>query len=126
VKAVANVGAAKAEAELRNFKKGVGSRNLMDGLSGLPTSLPGLPTGLPSIPTSLPGLPTPSVDAKDLFKKTKIDFSEPPKPILPRQNQGGGARKEELSTEAQIMAATVVALIAGGSLKGLVDYLMVE
>jgi hypothetical protein len=126
VKAVANVGAAKAEAELRNFKKGVGSRNLMEGLSGLPTSLPGLPTGLPSIPTTFPGLPTPSVDAKDLFKKTKIDFSEPPKPILPRQNQGGGARKEELSTEAQIMAATVVALIAGGSLKGLVDYLMVE
>jgi hypothetical protein len=44
----------------------------------------------------------------------------------PRQDQSGGARKEELSTEAQIMAATVVALIAGGSLKGLVDYLMVE
>jgi len=39
---------------------------------------------------------------------------------------GGGARKEELSIEAQVMAATVVALIAGGSLKGLVDYLMVE
>ena len=38
----------------------------------------------------------------------------------------GGARKEELSSEAQIMAATVVALIAGGSLKGLVDFLMLE
>jgi hypothetical protein len=40
--------------------------------------------------------------------------------------QLGGARKEELSSEAQIMAATVVALIAGGSLKGLVDFLMLE
>jgi len=39
--------------------------------------------------------------------------------------QGGGAR-DELSTEAQILGATVIALIAGGSLKGLVDYLMVQ
>ena len=38
----------------------------------------------------------------------------------------GGAREEPLSTEAQIMGATVLALIAGGSLKGLVDYLMKE
>ena len=38
----------------------------------------------------------------------------------------GGAREEPLSTEAQIMGATVIALIAGGSLKGLVDYLMKE
>jgi len=38
--------------------------------------------------------------------------------------QEGGAHPEELSTEAQILGATVVALIAGGSLKGLVDYLM--
>ena len=42
--------------------------------------------------------------------------------------QAGGARHQEdpLSTEAQIMAAAIVALIAGGSLKGVVDYLMVE
>jgi hypothetical protein len=44
-----------------------------------------------------------------------------------RQHSGrGGAREEPLSTEAQIMGATVIALIAGGSLKGLVDYLMKE
>ena len=42
------------------------------------------------------------------------------------QAQVGGARKEHLSTEAQVMGAAVVALIAGGSLKGLVDYLMTE
>jgi hypothetical protein len=40
-------------------------------------------------------------------------------------SQQGGARPE-LSTEAQVMGAVVVALIAGGSLKGLVDYLMTE
>jgi hypothetical protein len=38
--------------------------------------------------------------------------------------QTGGARDEPLTTEAQIMGATVIALIAGGSLKGLIDYLM--
>jgi hypothetical protein len=39
--------------------------------------------------------------------------------------QQGGAR-ESLSLESQIMGAVVVALIAGGSLKGLVDYLFTE
>jgi len=38
----------------------------------------------------------------------------------------GGARDEELSVESQVMGAAIVALIAGGSLKGLVDYLMAE
>ena len=42
------------------------------------------------------------------------------------REMAGGAREEPLSTEAQIMGATVIALIAGGSLKGLVDYLMKE
>jgi hypothetical protein len=41
-----------------------------------------------------------------------------------QKKQSGGA--QPLSTEAQIMGATVIALIAGGSLKGLVDYLMKE
>jgi len=38
--------------------------------------------------------------------------------------QTGGS--QSLSTEAQVMATVVVALIAGGSLKGMVDYLMTE
>jgi hypothetical protein len=38
--------------------------------------------------------------------------------------QAGGSKS--LSTEAQVMGTVVVALIAGGSLKGLVDYLMTE
>jgi len=42
-----------------------------------------------------------------------------------KTKQTGGA-KEDLSTESQIMGASIIALIAGGSLKGLVDYLMAE
>jgi len=40
--------------------------------------------------------------------------------------QAGGSHTQSLTTEAQIMGTVVVALIAGGSLKGLVDYLMTE
>lgn len=65
------------------------------------SSLPAVPTGLPTVPTGLPKIP-------------KMSFGK----------QTGGAREEPLTTEAQIMGATVIALIAGGSLKGLVDYLM--
>jgi len=43
-----------------------------------------------------------------------------------RPVMSGGARKEILSLEAQVMGATVMALLAGGSLKGIVDYLMTE
>jgi len=50
--------------------------------------------------------------------------SLPKLPKNPFSKQTGGAREESLTTEAQIMGATVIALIAGGSLKGLVDYLM--
>jgi hypothetical protein len=39
---------------------------------------------------------------------------------LPKQ--AGGARSEELSSEAKLLGATVVALIAGGLIKGVVDY----
>ena len=42
----------------------------------------------------------------------------------------GGARHEEqkepMSTEAQVMGAALIAIIAGGSLKGLIDYLTAE
>jgi TM2 domain-containing membrane protein YozV len=58
--------------------------------------------------------------------KSFIDVAStvPPAPAKP---QKGGARSDtDLSLEAQIMGASVIALIAGGSLKGLVDYLMVE
>ena len=43
------------------------------------------------------------------------------------QAQAGGSYKsseEPLSTEAQIMGATILALIVGGSVKGLVDYML--
>ena len=38
----------------------------------------------------------------------------------------GGARKEPLSTEAKILGASIIAIITGGGMKGLVDYLMKE
>ena len=41
----------------------------------------------------------------------------------PTPGQKGGSRSE-LSSESQILGATVIALVAGGSLKGLIDYLM--
>ena len=40
--------------------------------------------------------------------------------------QHGGARTEPLSTEAQVFGAVTVALIGGGVIKGLVDYLITE
>jgi len=40
--------------------------------------------------------------------------------------QIGGARKEPLSTEAKILGASIIAIITGGGLKGLVDYLIKE
>jgi hypothetical protein len=40
--------------------------------------------------------------------------------------QRGGARKEPLSTEAKILGASIIAIITGGGLKGLVDYLIKE
>ena len=42
------------------------------------------------------------------------------------KTQKGGAKPETLSTEAQIFGAVTVALIGGGAIKGLVDYLMKE
>jgi len=46
--------------------------------------------------------------------------------ITGRFSQEGGARKEPLSTEAKILGASIIAIITGGGLKGLVDYLMKE
>ena len=49
-------------------------------------------------------------------------------PSAPPQTGGSRAKQaptENLSTEAQVLGAAILAIIAGGSLKGLVDYLMV-
>lgn len=40
--------------------------------------------------------------------------------------QSGGARKSELSTEALVLGAAVIAIVGGGALKAAVDYLVAE
>ena len=51
-------------------------------------------------------------------------FTNPMRVPAPAPQQTGGGSSEPLSTESQILGATVLALIVGGSLKGLVDYLL--
>jgi hypothetical protein len=51
-------------------------------------------------------------------------LSSAAKTIAPAQ--AGGARAEPLSTEAQVFGAVTMALIGGGVIKGLVDYLITE
>jgi hypothetical protein len=49
-----------------------------------------------------------------------------PQATTPHTQKGGGYKEESLSTEAQVFGAVTVALIGGGAIKGLVDYLMQE
>ena len=66
---------------------------------------------------------SPNVDAGALggLANTLMSANKTPAPV-----QSGGAKTESLSTEAQIFGAVTVALIGGGAIKGLVDYLMKE
>ena len=90
-------------------------------------ALGGLPVpGMPQVPGMPPGA------GAALNMAGKLNLNEASKggaaargEFLNAAGQKGGAR-DELSTEAQILGATVIALIAGGSLKGLVDYLFVQ
>jgi hypothetical protein len=64
----------------------------------------------------------------DAFNKGKSKGQTQAQPQSQPQSQApmvGGAR-EPLSLESTVMGATIVALIAGGSLKGLIDYLVKE
>jgi len=56
--------------------------------------------------------------------KTKINIGTGPRPINVGQVGGSDPLSDSLSSESQILGAALIALIAGGSLKGLVDYLM--
>ena len=93
---------------------------MSEKLGKLP-EMPGMPTApaLPQAP-AMPSMPSmPQAPAMPSMPQA------PAMPSLPTQKGGYRSTKEEtLTVEAQIMGATVVALIAGGSLKGLVDYLM--
>jgi hypothetical protein len=104
---------------------------------GIPTpasvaaSLPPVPTQA-SVAASL-GVPTQASVAASLGVPTQASVaaslgvpSLPPKPTKPKPVAMKGGAREDLSLESQIMGVSIVALIAGGSLKGIVDYLMTE
>ena len=111
-------------------------------------AVPAMPTmpavpAMPAMPTmpAVPAMPTPPMPAMPAIPGVQMPampaipgVKMPAMPAMPAPQQAGGAKikkpkhqkEESLSTEAHIMGATVIALIAGGSLKGLVDYLMPE
>lgn len=81
---------------------------------------------LPSIPkvelpkVELPKVELPKVELPTVKLPTKIGFAPQ------RIRQHGGSLEEPLSAESQIFGAVTVALISGGVIKGLVDYLVAE
>ena len=92
----------------------------------------GIPTPA-SVAASLPPVPTQASVAASLGVPTQASVaaslgvpSLPPKPTKPKPVAMKGGAREDLSLESQIMGVSIVALIAGGSLKGIVDYLMTE
>ena len=100
---------AAAEAMEKKLAAG-GDISAIPGMPAIP-AIPGMPgANVPAAPAASPAAPAAAPQAGGArIKKTK--YKEP---------------EDALSTEAQLMGATVIALIAGGSLKGLVDYLMPE
>ena len=105
----------KAQAEAAIATANASARSISAIPSGLPTGLPsGLPTGLPSgLPTGLPkGLPKglPSGLQTGLIKGNPM--------------HKGGAMG--VSTEGQILGATALAILAGGGLKAIIDYIVTE
>ena len=106
----------------------------------LTAALPPKPTGpkptgltLPTSPNPHTTLPTPPkpTSPRPTGLTPQPQTPPPPKPTSPRPqtppppkvNQGGGAR-DELSTESQILGATVFAIIGGGIMKMVVDNLV--
>jgi len=125
---------AQAAAAIATAKSGMDqASSLSQGLSqGLPTSIPGLPQGLPKgLPTSLEGLPKGlPTTLEGLPKGLPTTLEGLPKGLkgseftsLVSKHMKGGAR---VSDEGQILGATVLALVAGGGLKALIDYIVSE
>ena len=110
-----------------------GTPGALAGGLGVPTALPGPAGGLgvPASPAALagglvPGLP--STPGAPLPGLPGAPLPAPAAPLpaanAPAPKMSGGARKQELSLESQVMGASIAALIAGGALKGIVDYLI--
>jgi len=120
--------AAAAEAQLQKMemmKKAGGAGGALGALGGLAGGLPG-GADLGGLAGGLPGG---AAGAQMNMPQQQPQQPQQPQPQQRQPVQQGGYRRsqdneEPLSTEAQIMGATLIALIAGGSLKGLVDYIM--
>jgi hypothetical protein len=83
----------------------------------MPTPMP-TPTVVPTVVPMVPNTAPPTTQTVTAIKpNTTVPTTAP--------EQAGGSRSE-LSSESQILGATVIALVAGGSLKGLIDYLMAQ
>jgi len=82
---------------------------------------------VPTMPSPLvPTMPSPLVPTMPSPLVPKISL---PVPLVPSSLVGGikkGGYRQELSLESHIMGASIAALIAGGSLKGLIDYIMAQ
>ena len=112
----ANEGFAKAQ-QFADAAKA--AKQKMEGLGGLAKGLEskgmdGLAKGLES--KGMDGL------AKGLESKGLGGLGGLAKGLGKKPQRGGSL--EELSTESQVMGGIIVALLAGGSLKGLIDYTM--
>jgi hypothetical protein len=94
-------------------KEGLG--NLVKGAAGALTSSKQETNGKESEPKGKE-----SKDSENAEENPGAVNTQPKNQMI----QAGGS--QTLTTEAQIMGTVIVALIAGGSLKGLVDYIMTE
>lgn len=107
--------AGKVGSVFGSAKKGDATTSLPGGLAGA------VPGGLQGKVGSLA-----SAAKAGTIKAPMNPLTMTKNPLFKNEGQSGGARAEPLSTEAQVFGAVTVALIGGGVIKGLVDYLITE
>jgi len=111
-----------AKLQVKAAEAALAAGNKMPNLPSM--SLPSMPTEMPNL-QSMPNLPS-MPNLQSMPNLPSMPSKLPSMSTLSSMIGGARHQDDSLSTEAQIMAAAIVALIAGGSLKGVIDYLMVE
>ena len=98
----------------------------------LPTvpKVPGITAPLPTVPT-VPGITAPLPTVPGITAPLPAVAGLASKKLAASKYHGArdllkGGAHSELSTESQVMGAVLVAILAGGSLKGLIDYTMTD